>query len=149
MAPRSVIVLGSTGSVGVSTLDLLAQSGEEIDVRVLTARYNVADLATQALRWRPAVAIIEDESRLPELRERLAGSGIATASGYEAIVKAAGQGADWVMSAIVGAAGLAPTLAAARAGSTIALANKETLVCAGLGRPFPLLEPGSDGDSNP
>jgi 1-deoxy-D-xylulose-5-phosphate reductoisomerase len=131
MAPRSVVVLGSTGSVGVSTLDLLAQSGDEIDLRALTAGRNVAALAEQALRWRPALAVIQDESALPELRERLAGSGIATAAGSAAIVEAAGQGANWVMSAIVGAAGLAPTLAAARAGSTIGLANKESLVCAG------------------
>lgn len=131
MAPRSVVVLGSTGSVGVSTLDLLAQSGDEIEIRALTAGRNVADLARQALRWRPAVAVIEDESRLPELRHHLGGSGVAAAAGSAAIVEAAGQGADWVMSAIVGAAGLAPTLAAARAGSVIALANKESLVCAG------------------
>jgi 1-deoxy-D-xylulose-5-phosphate reductoisomerase len=131
MVARTVVVLGSTGSVGVSTLDLLAQSKDDIEVRALTARHNVAELAAQALQWRPAVAIIEDETRLPELRSRLDGSGIATAGGYEAIVEAAGQGAEWVMSAIVGAAGLAPTLAAARAGSIIALANKETLVCVG------------------
>jgi len=131
MAPRSVVVLGSTGSVGVSTLDLLTQSGDEIEILALTAGRNAADLADQALRWRPALAVIQDEAALPELRARLAGSGIATAAGAAAIVEAAGQGADWVMSAIVGAAGLAPTLAAARAGSTIALANKESLVCAG------------------
>jgi 1-deoxy-D-xylulose-5-phosphate reductoisomerase len=131
MGARSVVVLGSTGSVGVSTLDLLAQSGDEIEIRALTAGRNVADLAEQAIRWRPALAVIQDESSLPELRSRLAGSGIATAAGAAAIEEAAGQGADWVMSAIVGAAGLAPTLAAARAGSTIALANKESLVCAG------------------
>jgi 1-deoxy-D-xylulose-5-phosphate reductoisomerase len=131
MAPRSVVVLGSTGSIGVSTLDLLSQSGDDIEIRALTARRNAADLADQALRWRPAVAVIEDEAALPELRERLSGSGVATAAGAAAIAAAAGQGADWVMSAIVGAAGLAPTLAAARAGSTVALANKESLVCAG------------------
>ncbi len=131
MPGRSVVVLGSTGSVGVSTLDLLAQSGDDIEVLALTAGRNVADLATQAIRWRPARAVIEDESKLPELRERLNGSGIEAAAGASAVVEAAGQGADWVMSAIVGAAGLAPTLAAARAGSTIALANKESLVCAG------------------
>jgi 1-deoxy-D-xylulose-5-phosphate reductoisomerase len=131
MAARSVVILGSTGSVGVSTLDLLAQSGDEIDLRALTAGRNVVDLAEQALRWRPALAVIEDEAALPELRDRLNGSGIAAAAGSRAIVETAGQGVDWVMSAIVGAAGLAPTLAAARAGSTIALANKESLVCAG------------------
>ena len=131
MAARSVVVLGSTGSIGVSTLDLLAQSGDEVHVRALAAGRNVAALAEQALRWRPDLAVIEDETCLPELRARLEGSGVAAAAGATAIIEAAGQGADWVMSAIVGAAGLAPTLAAARAGSTVALANKESLVCAG------------------
>ncbi len=131
MAPRRVVVLGSTGSVGISTLDLLARADEPIEMLALTAGRNAACLADQALRWRPRVAVIEDETRLPELRERLSGSGIAAAAGAAAIIEAAGQGADWVMSAIVGAAGLAPTLAAARAGSTIGLANKESLVCAG------------------
>ncbi len=131
MPPRSVVVLGSTGSVGVSTLDLLEKSGHDFEIKALTAGRNVAALAEQALRWRPALAVIEDESGLPELRARLDGSGVATGAGSRAIVEAAGQGADWVMSAIVGAAGLAPTLAAARAGSIIALANKESLVCAG------------------
>jgi 1-deoxy-D-xylulose-5-phosphate reductoisomerase len=131
MAARKVAVLGSTGSVGVSTLDLLRQVDADIELIALTAGRNVERLAEQAKVWRPAVAVIEDESLLPELRERLNGSGIAAAAGAAAIVEAAGGGADWVMSAIVGAAGLAPTLAAARAGSIIALANKESLVCAG------------------
>lgn len=128
---RSVVILGSTGSIGVSTLSLFEESGAEVDILALTAGRNVARLAEQALRWRPRVAVIEDEACLPELHERLAGSGIETAGGSAAIAHVAGEGADWVMSAIVGAAGLAPTLAAARAGSTVALANKESLVCAG------------------
>lgn len=131
MASRKVAVLGSTGSVGVSTLDLLGQIDAEIEISVLTAGRNVAKLAEQAVHWRAGVAVIEDESLLPELRERLNGSGVAAAAGSNAIVEAAGSGVDWIMSAIVGAAGLAPTLAAARAGSIIALANKESLVCAG------------------
>jgi 1-deoxy-D-xylulose-5-phosphate reductoisomerase len=131
MAARSVVVLGSTGSVGVSTLDLLERIGADIEILALTAGRNAAVLAEQALRWRPKLVVIQDESRLDELRTRLNGSGIAVAGGESAIIEAAGQGADWVMSAIVGAAGLAPTLAAARAGSTIGLANKESLVCAG------------------
>ncbi len=131
MAARTVVILGSTGSVGVSTLDLLSQVKAEVDILALTAGRNVALLAQQALAWRPRLAVIKDESRAPELRERLAGSGIAVAAGEAAIVEAAGQGADWVMAAIVGVAGLAPTLAAARAGSIVALANKESLVCAG------------------
>jgi 1-deoxy-D-xylulose-5-phosphate reductoisomerase len=131
MAARSVVILGSTGSVGVSTLDLLQRTGAEVDILALTAGSKVADLAEQALRWRPRQAVIRDEAALPELRERLSGSGVEAAAGDAAVVAAGGQGADWVMSAIVGAAGLAPTLAAARAGSTIGLANKESLVCAG------------------
>lgn len=129
--PRKVSVLGSTGSIGVSTLDLFEQAGVEVEVVGLTAGRNAARLAEQALRWRPQVAVIEDEAALPELRERLAGSGIRTAAGAQAIVDVAAADAQWVMSAIVGFAGLAPTLAAAKAGAVIALANKESLVCAG------------------
>lgn len=128
---RTIVVLGSTGSVGVSTLDLLEQSGAEVEVLALTAGRNVARLAEQARHWRAKLAVIEDESLLPELRERLNGSGVEAAAGSAAVAQAAGQGANWVMSAIVGAAGLPPTLAAARAGSVVALANKESLVCAG------------------
>ena len=128
---RTVTLLGSTGSIGVSTLSLFEESGADVDILALTAGRNVARLAEQALRWRPRVAVIDDERCLAELRERLAGSGIETAAGSAAVAQVAGEGADWVMSAIVGAAGLAPTLAAARAGSTVALANKESLVCAG------------------
>lgn len=124
-------VLGSTGSVGVSTLDLLAQSGAEVEMIALTAGRQVGKLADQALRWRPRVAVIEDETCLSELRERLKGSGVEAASGRSAVIAAAEMDAEWVMSAIVGAAGLAPTLAAARRGAVIALANKESLVCAG------------------
>ncbi len=129
--PRKVSVLGSTGSIGVSTLDLFEQAGVELEVVGLTAGKNVVRLAEQALRWRPQVAVIEDESLLPELRQRLAGSGIGTAAGSGAVRDVAAADAQWVMSAIVGFAGLAPTLAAAKAGAIIALANKESLVCAG------------------
>jgi 1-deoxy-D-xylulose-5-phosphate reductoisomerase len=129
--PRKVSILGSTGSIGVSTLDLFEQAGVEVEIVGLTAGRNVARLAEQALRWRPEVAVIEDEAALPELRARLAGSGIRAAAGAQAIVDVASADAQWVMSAIVGFAGLAPTLAAARAGAVIALANKESLVCAG------------------
>lgn len=127
-------VLGSTGSVGVSTLDLLSHAragGAEIEMIALVALRNVDRLAEQALIWRPKVAVVADERFHEALKARLAGSGIATAAGDRAVVEAATMGADWVMSAIVGAAGLAPTLAAAEAGADIALANKEALVCAG------------------
>ena len=129
--PRTVTILGSTGSIGVSTLDLFEQSGAEVEIVALTAGRNVARLAAQALRWRPQLAVIQDEAALPELRERLKGSGIATAAGAQAVEDVAAADVQWVMSAIVGFAGLAPTLAAARTGAVIALANKESLVCAG------------------
>lgn len=132
---RSVTVLGSTGSIGVSTLDLLSHACEggaaDVEVVALTAGRNVARLAEQALQWRPQRAVIEDERLLPELRDRLAGSGIEAAAGRVAVAEAADMGASWVMSSIVGAAGLAPTLTAARRGALVALANKESLVCAG------------------
>ncbi|MBR7619881.1 1-deoxy-D-xylulose-5-phosphate reductoisomerase [Phenylobacterium sp. 20VBR1] len=129
--PRRLSVLGCTGSVGVSTLDLIEKSGAEVEIIALTAGRNVERLAQQARQWRPRLAVIEDETKLPELRDRLAGTGIATAAGAHAVVEAAAMDAQWVMSAIVGFAGLGPTLAAARAGAVIGLANKESLVCAG------------------
>jgi 1-deoxy-D-xylulose-5-phosphate reductoisomerase len=129
--PRKVTVLGSTGSIGVSTLDLFEQAGAEVEVVALTAGRNVELLAEQALKWRPQIAVIAEESGLPRLRELLAGSGIRSAAGPSAVAEAAAADAQWVMSAIVGFAGLAPTLAAARSGAVVALANKESLICAG------------------
>jgi 1-deoxy-D-xylulose-5-phosphate reductoisomerase len=129
--PRKVSVLGSTGSIGVSTLDLFAQAKVEVEIVALAAGRNVERLAEQALRWRPQIAVIEDESALPRLRDLLAGSGVRVAAGAAAVAEAAAMDAQWVMSAIVGFAGLAPTLAAARAGAVVALANKESLICAG------------------
>jgi 1-deoxy-D-xylulose-5-phosphate reductoisomerase len=129
--PRKVSVLGSTGSVGVSTLDLLEQAKVEVEIVALAAGKNVERLAEQALKWRPQIAVIEDEAALPRLRELLAGSGVRTAAGSAAVAEAAAMDAQWVMSAIVGFAGLAPTMAAARAGAIVALANKESLICAG------------------
>jgi 1-deoxy-D-xylulose-5-phosphate reductoisomerase len=129
--PRKVSVLGSTGSIGVSTLDLFAQAGAEVEIVALAAGRNVERLAEQALEWRPQIAVIQDETALPRLRELLAGSGIEAAGGSAAVAEAATAEAQWVMSAIVGFAGLAPTLAAARAGAVVALANKESLICAG------------------
>jgi 1-deoxy-D-xylulose-5-phosphate reductoisomerase len=129
--PRKVAVLGSTGSIGVSTLDLFDKAGVEVEVTALAAGRNVERLAEQARRWRPRLAVIQDETRLPELRERLAGSGIETAAGATAVAEAGASDAQWVMSAIVGFAGLEPTLAAARTGAIVALANKESLICAG------------------
>jgi len=129
--PRKVSVLGSTGSVGANTLDLFEKASAEVEIVALAAGRNADKLAEQALRWRPQIAVLEDESALPRLRELLAGSGIETAGGAAAVTEAATREAQWVMSAIVGFAGLAPTLAAARTGAVIALANKESLICAG------------------
>ena len=120
-ARKRITVLGSTGSVGASTLDLLAQAeacgSAEVEVIALSAGANVERLAEQALRWRPRVAVIAEPSLLGELEERLKGSGLAASAGSAAVVEAAEMGAEWVMSAIVGSAGLAPTLAAARSGA--------------------------------
>jgi 1-deoxy-D-xylulose-5-phosphate reductoisomerase len=129
--PRRISILGSTGSVGVSTLDFLEQSDASVEVVALTGGRNIELLAQQALKWRPQIAVIEDEAGLAALKARLAGSGVKAAAGTQAIVEAAGRPAEWVMSAIVGVAGLAPTLAAVRAGAVVALANKESLVCGG------------------
>jgi 1-deoxy-D-xylulose-5-phosphate reductoisomerase len=129
--PRKVVVLGSTGSIGLSTLSLFEESGVPVEILALTAGRNVERLIQQAVRWRPQVAVIEDETKLARLKDGLAGTGVRAAAGATAVAEAAAMGADWVMSAIVGAAGLAPTVAAARTGAVIALANKESLVCAG------------------
>ncbi len=130
---RRIAVLGATGSIGKSTLDVLAQMGgrEAFEVTALTGAANVALLAEQAKAVGARMAVTADPARYGELRERLAGSGVAVAAGPDAVVEAAQSGAEWVMGAIVGAAGLAPTVAAARAGATVALANKECLVSAG------------------
>jgi 1-deoxy-D-xylulose-5-phosphate reductoisomerase len=127
--------LGSTGSIGVSTLDLFEQAtahgSAEVEVIALTAGRNVKLLIEQCLKWRPQFAVIANEIELPVLRDGLAGMGIRCGAGALAVVEAAAMEAQWVMSAIVGFAGLAPTLEAARRGAIIALANKESLVCAG------------------
>lgn len=135
MITRKVSVLGSTGSVGTSTLDLMAAAEEtgsgRFEVEVLTGGRNVALLAEQCLRWKPRLAVIENEAGRAELIDRLAGSGIEVAGGSNAIVEAASRPVDWVMAAIVGAAGLRSAWTAAGTGTTLALANKESLVCCG------------------
>lgn len=129
--PRRVTVLGSTGSVGRNTIDLIERHREAYDVEALTARSNVDLLVEQAIRLRPRfVAIAEPDLYLP-LKNALSGTGIEIAAGSRALVEAAERPSDWVMAAIVGAAGLAPTLAAVRRGAIVALANKEALICAG------------------
>lgn len=132
---RRVTILGSTGSVGVSTLDLIAhatQCGEaDINVVALTANRNAALLAKQAKAFKVDYVAIADHAAYAELSSLLAGTGIEVAAGPEAVVEAACKPSDWVMAAIVGAAGLQSTLSAARRGADIAFANKECLVCAG------------------
>ncbi len=128
---RRVTIFGATGSIGQSTLDLIGRAPDRYRVVALTGGANVARLAADARRTRAEIAVTAQEDRLDELRDALAGSGIAAAAGPAALLEAAERPADWIMSAIVGAAGLAPGLAALRQGTTLALANKESLVTAG------------------
>ena len=130
-APRSVTILGSTGSVGSSTIDLIERNPEGYVVEALTARRNVDLLIEQAKSVKPRYVAISDDENYRVLKAGLAGSGIEVAAGPDSIVAAAGRPADFVMAAIVGAAGLAPTLAAVNRGAMVGLANKECLVCAG------------------
>ncbi len=128
---RSISILGATGSVGASTLDLIAREQDAWRVVALTANGNAAELARLALQFRPEIAVLADETRLPELRELLTGTGIETAGGEAALIEAAARPADLTLAAIVGCAGLAPVMAAIEQGGTVALANKEALVSAG------------------
>ncbi len=130
-APRRVSILGATGSVGCNTLDLIARQPEAYKVVALTAQRNVELLAAQARQFNAELAVIGDAAHHGALQEALAGSGVAVASGAEALCEAAERPSDWIMAGIVGAAGLGPTLAAIRQGAVVALANKECLVCAG------------------
>jgi 1-deoxy-D-xylulose-5-phosphate reductoisomerase len=129
--PRTVTIFGATGSVGTSTLDLIARAPEKFQVAALTAHSDVAGLARLAVAHNARLAVIGDEGRYGELKAALRGTNIAAAAGPQALIDAASLGADWTMAAIVGCAGLAPTLAAIRQGRTVALANKEALVSAG------------------
>ena len=128
---RSVTILGATGSVGRSTLDLVARQADRFEVVALTAHRDVAGLAELARRHRPRLAVIGDTELHGELRAALAGTGIETAAGEGAVADAAASGADWTMAAIVGTAGLKPVMRALEGGRTVALANKEALVSAG------------------
>ena len=128
---RKISIFGATGSIGQSTLDLIGRAPEDYDVVALTGGGNVAQLAADALKFGADVAVIADEARLPELRAALAGSQTEAVAGQAALLEAATRPADWVMSAIVGAAGLEPGLKALEQGATLALANKESLVTAG------------------
>jgi 1-deoxy-D-xylulose-5-phosphate reductoisomerase len=129
--PRSVTILGSTGSVGQSTVDLIAREPERYCVEALVAGRSVETLADQARRLRARLAVVADPARYRALKEALAGTSIEAAAGPDAVCAAAARPAEWVMAAVVGFAGLAPTLVAAQRGAIVALANKEALVCAG------------------
>lgn len=128
---RRITVFGSTGSIGVNTLDLIARRPEAFQVVALSGGRNIKLLAEQARAFRAEVAVTAHEDCLPALREALAGTGIEATAGKAALIEAALRPADWIMSAIVGAAGLAPGFAALSQGTTLALANKESLVTAG------------------
>jgi 1-deoxy-D-xylulose-5-phosphate reductoisomerase len=128
---RSVTVLGATGSIGDSTMDLLRGARDRYRVEALTGNSNVQGLAKLAREFNVRFAAVADPARLSELREALAGTGIEYGAGESAIIEAAARPADWVMAAVSGAAGLKPALAAVDRGATVALANKECLVCAG------------------
>lgn len=135
MIRRRITVLGSTGSVGSSTLDLMEQAEATgtggFQVEALTGGANIARLAEQARRWKPKLAVTANPERLSDLRDALVGTEVEAAAGEAAIVEAATRPADWVMASIVGAAGLKSAWAAAGSGAILALANKESLVCCG------------------
>ncbi len=128
---RKIAILGATGSIGKSTLDIVERSPERFTVTAVTAATNVEALAGIARRTHAELAVVADESRLTELQELLAGTPCRAAAGPEAMVEAATGEAELVIAAIVGCAGLRPTMAAVDAGKTVALANKEALVTAG------------------
>lgn len=128
---RRISVLGSTGSIGCNTLDILGRHPDLFEIEALTAHRNVTRLIEQALAFRPKVAVIGDDNAYEQLKAGLADTDIEVQAGAKAVTEAAGRPADWVMAAIVGAAGLAPALSAVSVGATVALANKECLVCAG------------------
>jgi len=128
---RKVSIFGATGSIGQNTIDLIKRAPDDYEVVALTGARNIAQLAADARALNAQIAVTADDTLLDDLRAALEGSGVIAAAGGDAIVEAAHRRADWIMSAIVGAAGLAPGMAALGQGSTLALANKESLVCAG------------------
>lgn len=128
---KTVTILGSTGSIGRNTVDLIKGHPEKFQVRALTAYRNVALLAAQAEELGAEYAVIGDETLYPELKQALSSSAVRAAAGKQAVCEAAEMDSDWTMAAIVGAAGVMPTLKALLRGKTVALANKESIVCAG------------------
>lgn len=131
MTARRVSIFGATGSIGQNTIDLIQRAPDDYELVALTGAGNIDLLTSNAKALRAEVAVTAREDLLPDLQDALQGTGIEAAAGSAALLEAANRPADWVMSAIVGAAGLAPGLAALETGATLALANKETLVCAG------------------
>ena len=128
---RKIAILGATGSVGTSTLDLIERSPERFEVVALTAGSDAEGLAAAARRTGAKLAVIAEPARLADLETMLAGTDCRAATGADALNEAAAGEAEWVMAAIVGCAGLVPVMAAIEAGRTVALANKEALVSAG------------------
>ncbi|OQW45791.1 MAG: 1-deoxy-D-xylulose-5-phosphate reductoisomerase [Proteobacteria bacterium SG_bin6] len=128
---KTVTILGATGSIGSSTLDLVERAPEAFDVVALTANCDVEKLAAAAVRTNAKLAVVADDGCYAALKERLVGTGIEAAAGADAVCDAARAGAEWTMAAIVGCAGLKPSMAAVEQGKTVALANKEALVSAG------------------
>lgn len=128
---RAITILGATGSIGQNTIDLIKRDRNAYRVVALTGASNIAQLAKDAIDLKAELAVTAREDLLDDLRAALAGSGVEAAAGTAAVTEAAARPADWTMSAIVGVAGLAPGLEALRQGTTLALANKESLVCAG------------------
>lgn len=130
-APKKISILGVTGTIGKNTAELILNQPDKYEVEAITANRNVSELIDLALKLRPKLAAIGDESLYAELRDGLSGSGIEVAAGKQSIIDAATTSCDMLVSGIVGIAALEPTLAAVKKGTTIALANKESLVCAG------------------
>jgi len=130
-APRSITILGATGSIGASTIDLIKHEPERYRVIAISARRNATALAKAAREIGAELAVVADPSAYADLKHALSGTGIEAAAGEDALVESGQRPADWVMAAISGAIGLKPTLAAIERGATVALANKECLVCAG------------------
>ena len=128
---RRVSILGATGSIGTSTIDLLIREGERFAVEAITAQSNARGLAKAAIALKARFAAVADPAAYPARKSALAGTGIASGAGEAAVIEAAQRPADWIMASISGAAGLAPTMAAVERGATVAVANKECLVCAG------------------
>ncbi len=131
MAQKKITILGSTGSIGKNTVDIIRRYPDNYRVTALTGNQNISLLAEQAKLLKAELAVSADETKYTELKELLAGTSVRVAAGFQAVVDAAKEDADWTMSSIVGAAGLLPTMEVVKRGRTLALANKETLVCAG------------------